>query len=316
MTRERDIDRILDLWFAERPTEVADRVLDEVADRIGRQSQEPAWLVLWRDSHVNTYLKYSAAVVAVIVVAGLGFAVFGSPTGPSVGGPVSPTPSPSPAVSASPSAAPSTSAVFPSWYPQDGQGAGILPAGSQTTRQFIAGTTFTVPDGWVNDGDFAPAYFLFPDTPANEAEYGVSKQKAQEIVLAAPVQDNMFAICDATGLFPGGTAAEVIDALVANEALSTTQPVDVTIGSLSGRQVDVQLSPNWTRSCMLNSDDPPNYDFKDVRSRVIMLDSPDGRTIGISINSRYSSAFEALLADGMPVVESFQFNLGPEASPS
>ena len=35
MTSERDIERILDHWFTERPTQVADRVLDEVADRIG-----------------------------------------------------------------------------------------------------------------------------------------------------------------------------------------------------------------------------------------------------------------------------------------
>ena len=43
MTSERDIERILDHWFAERPTQVADRVLDAVSDRIGRQSQRPSW---------------------------------------------------------------------------------------------------------------------------------------------------------------------------------------------------------------------------------------------------------------------------------
>ena len=91
MTRERDIDRILDLWFAERPTEVADRVLDEVAERIGRQPQQPAWLTLWRDSHVNSYLKYAAAVAAVILVAAVGFAVL-RPSGGGIGGqPVSPS---------------------------------------------------------------------------------------------------------------------------------------------------------------------------------------------------------------------------------
>jgi hypothetical protein len=208
------------------------------------------------------------------------------------------------------------SAIFPSWYTVHGDGAGILSAGSQTTRNLTPGASFAVPDGWVNDGDYAPAYYLFPDTPANQAEYGLSKQKAQEIVLATTVQNNMFAICDATGLLPGGTAAQVIDALVANEALSTTQPVDVTIGGLSGRQVDVQLSPDWTSKCQLSADDPPTYDYKDARNRVLMLDSPDGRTIGISISSRHSSDFEAFLADAMPVVESFQFEVGPEASPS
>ena len=44
--RERDIERLLDRWFADGPTEVADRVIDEVADRIDRQPQRPAWRVL------------------------------------------------------------------------------------------------------------------------------------------------------------------------------------------------------------------------------------------------------------------------------
>ena len=30
MTSERDIERLLDRWFTDRPTVVADRVLDEV----------------------------------------------------------------------------------------------------------------------------------------------------------------------------------------------------------------------------------------------------------------------------------------------
>ena len=75
MTSERDIERVLDHWFTERPTQVADRVLDEVADRIARQPQQPAWRVPWRDSHVNTYLKPLLAVAAIIVVAVAGFAV-------------------------------------------------------------------------------------------------------------------------------------------------------------------------------------------------------------------------------------------------
>ncbi len=75
MTSERDIERVLDHWFTERPTQVADRVLDEVADRIARQPQQPAWRVSRRDSHVNTNLKALLAVAAIIVVAVAGFAV-------------------------------------------------------------------------------------------------------------------------------------------------------------------------------------------------------------------------------------------------
>jgi hypothetical protein len=43
--------------------------------------------------------------------------------------------------------------VFPSWYtPEIGSnGAGILPAGSGTTQSFLRGSTFSVPEGWVNE---------------------------------------------------------------------------------------------------------------------------------------------------------------------
>ena len=47
-----------------------------------------------------------------------------------------------------------------------------------------------------------------------------------------------------------------------------------------------------------------------------MLDTPDVGSIGIAISSMHSSNFEAFLAEAMPIIESFQFGLGPEASPS
>ena len=90
----------------------------------------------------------------------------------------------------------------------------------------------------------------------------------------------------------------------------------MTIGGLSGRQVDVQLSPDWTGGCPLSADDPPTMDYTDGRNRFIMLAAPDGGTIGISINSLYSSDYEAFLADAMPIVESLEFDLGSGPSPS
>jgi len=262
---------------------------------------------------MNPYARFAVAAAAVLMVAIVGYNLLpGSSTG--VGGPAAtPSPSMTPIATATPSPmppSPSTSVVFPPWFTDHGNGAGILPAGSQTTGQFLVGSTFTVPGGWVNDGDYTPAYTLFPDTPANQTEYALSKQTAQNILLTDTVPNNMFAICDATGLFQGATASKVIDFVVANKALSTTEPVDVTIGGLSGRQVDIQLSPDWTGSCPLSADDPPTRDYTDARNRLILLDTPAGGTIGIAIGSLYSSDFGAFLAEAMPIVESFQFDTG------
>ncbi len=318
MTRQLDLEQLLDTWLDDGPTDTADAVFDAAVARVYRQRQRPAWRVSWRNALVTTNLKLLIAAAAVIVIAVGGIALLGRPsTSPgNISVPPSASPSASPSPSPSPSTTPSASAVFPSWYPSQGSGAGILPAGSTTTRHFLAGSTFAVPEGWVNDGDYTPVYSLFPDTPANEAEYARSKVTAQNLLMTDTVENNMFAICDATGLFHGATAASVIDAVVANQALSATEPVDVTIDGLIGRQIDLQLSPDWTGRCPLNADDPPNRDYTDARNRLILLDSPLGRPIGIAIGSLYSSDFEAFLADAMPIVESLHFAFGPGASPS
>jgi hypothetical protein len=313
MTRDRDIERILDHWFTERPTGVADRVLDDVADRIGRQPQQRAWLVLWRDSHVITYVKYAAAVAAVILVAAFGFARFGPSSDSNVGSTASPPISPSPIPSASPSTAPSTSAVFPSWFTpsESSAAAGILPAGNGTTRSFAPGFTFTVPDGWVNSSDEISFYGLFPDTPANQAQDAASGAFANEI--AINIASSPWFVCDAWEDNQGATAAEMVDSIVANEALATSEPIDVTIGGLTGKQIDIRLEPGWTGSFPGVA---PTLDLGDMRTRGILLDSPDHGVIVIFVNSLQSAGHEAFLAEAMPIIESFEFDLGPEASPS
>ncbi len=81
-------------------------------------------------------LKLAVAAAAVLIVAVVGYNLLpGSSTG--VGGPGA-TPSPSATPTATPTlSSPSASVVFPPWFTAQGDGAGILPAGSQTTRRFV-----------------------------------------------------------------------------------------------------------------------------------------------------------------------------------
>ena len=132
-----------------------------------RQPQQRAWRVLRKDAHVNSYLKPLIAVAAVVVIAVAGIALLGQPSDSGVGDATSPAPSPSPIASTSPSTAPSAGAMLPPWYPNpDSSGAGILAAGSHTTKSFNPAFSFSVPQGWVNDYDDVGFYSLFPDTPA------------------------------------------------------------------------------------------------------------------------------------------------------
>ena len=68
----------------------------------------------------------------------------------------------------------------------------------------------------------------------------------------------------------GATAAEIVAALRGQRRSATTEPVDVTIGGLTGKQIDVQLDPDWTASC---PGDTAGADLGDQRTRAILLDS-------------------------------------------
>ncbi len=69
MNTDRNLNRMLDLWFAEGFDEVNDHVLDAVEGRVRRQRQRPGWLLVWRDTPMNGYLKLAIGVAAVLVVA-------------------------------------------------------------------------------------------------------------------------------------------------------------------------------------------------------------------------------------------------------
>lgn len=252
---------------------------------------------------MNQILKLGAAAAAVLVVAVVGWNLLpGVPGGGSSPTPV-PTPTAGPTPSpAAPSASPSASAVYPAWYTGDREGSGILPAGSHTTQNFRPVLTFTVPEGWVNDADLTGILGLFPDTPANQAEFAVSGNLAQNMSMG-PLETPYF-VCEAWEDHRG-TAAEMVASMVANEALATSDPIDVTIGGLTGKQIDVRLDPGWTDTC---PGDPPGLDLADGRTRAILLDTPDRRVIVILIGSLHAADHEAFLAEAMPIIESFKFD--------
>ena len=87
MTHERDIERLLDYWLSDGPTQSPDRVMDVVADRIERQPQRPAWRLDWRHTTMTPTLKFGAAIAAVIVIGIVGFGLFRGGGDSAVGAP-------------------------------------------------------------------------------------------------------------------------------------------------------------------------------------------------------------------------------------
>jgi hypothetical protein len=220
----------------------------------------------------------------------------------------SPTPNPTPTQAATPSPVPTPDTNLPSWYTTSERptGQGILPAGSHTTQSFSPGFTFSVPEGWVNPSESGAYIELFPDTPANQAEFARSESLAQ--VLDMGVHPTPWFTCESLENNRGATAAEMVAAASANEALAVSDPVDVAIGGLTGMQFDVQRNPDWTGTCPADSELPPGLDPADERTRGIYLDVPGRGVLIIHLHSMSSAEHEAFLAEAMPIVESFQFS--------
>jgi hypothetical protein len=311
MNERSDMDRVLRTWLEDGPSTMPDRVVDVVADRIARQRQRPAWRLRWRESDMQTLTKVGAALAAVLVVAVVGFAVLGRPSDADVGGaPATPSPSPSTAV------VPSASGT-PPWDDQPRCGdigcGGPLTAGTYTSTGLQPPVTYTLTTPWVNVRDMRFFFVLYPDTPANRALAARGSSSQSIVILPDPAMVVWEEGC------PDGRASAALELDAAGFAedlaswngLSVTEPIPVTLSGLSGRQIDVSLEPGW-KGCLPGSAGglPPAQ----TPFRFLVLDKPDGKTMMIVLVAQ--ADFDSFVAEAMPVVESFQFDLGPAASPS
>ncbi len=315
MTQQRDIDQLLDQWFSDGPTRAPDRVLDVVADRIERQSQRPAWRLQWKEFQLNTYLKPLAAVAAVVAVALIGFNLIGGPSRTGRGGP-GPTASTGPTTRPSPTAPPSlTAQPSPTDVPSPTNAAvGRLAPGAHTSRAFNYPMTYTVPAGWYNGEDYPADLAL-----SIEAIPGVGVISVWGAVYVAS-QDA--ACTESPDPGRGHKAADFIDLLTTHPGIVASTPAAVTIGGLKGSLVDIALAPSWKTACPYSEGQPfvpyatdsmpgpPGFHWGIQgagRARVIFLDAKDGETIFIVIDSVDGTTFDTIVAQSMPVVESFVF---------
>jgi len=228
MNQPRDIERLLDQWFADGSSVAPDRVIDIVADRIERQPQRPAWRLDWRHLTMSTTYKLAGAVAAVAIVGVIGYSLLpGSSTG---GG----GPAPSVTPSATPTAAPSA-------RPLTGD---RLAAGTYSTKPFTGDAagitvTLTVPDGWSGAESFAISSPTF-DAPSGS---GVVFLQA-----TGPFDDpcrwdkaGTGHYAEASGKVVGPSVDDLVDAIRANKSFTSSAPVDITVDGYAGKQVDIQL---------------------------------------------------------------------------
>jgi hypothetical protein len=321
MTSERDIERVLDHWFTERPTQVADRVLDEAADRIAHQSQQPAWLIPWRDSHVNSYLKYGAAIAAVLVVAVVGLVAVGSLTSRGGAGapgtsatahPASPGTSPTANV-ASPGPSPTPSAAAFECHGETTGCAGPLTAGEHQSANFMIDLTFTAPEGWVNIRDTPRTYGLeiFTGLGAYIEVMGMNAI-AEQTESCGPVPK--------AGV--GSAVQDFITAVQTHPGLVASEPVAAEIDGFQGQSIDFVVATSWDQMCpdidaskplvliLTDTGDPPGRTITynvDSRVRWIVLDVRGETIIVELVGPAAVSSFASAVERAQPIVDSLRF---------
>jgi hypothetical protein len=72
MTRDQDIERVLDQWLAEGPTQMPGRFLDDTLDHIDRAPHRRLAGLRWRLLAINPNLRLAAAAAATLLIAGIG----------------------------------------------------------------------------------------------------------------------------------------------------------------------------------------------------------------------------------------------------
>jgi hypothetical protein len=315
MTLERDPERLLRQWFDDGPTQASDRVIDGLTVRIAGQHQRPAWRLDWRRQLMNhPTLKIAASAAAVVLIALIGLQLL--PTGGASPGGVA---SPSPTAAASEAAAvdePSHTPDAPGDCEDDAPGcAGVLEAGTNTSTNFALPVTFDVPAGWENSADQKGVYVLFPYA----AEGGMIRMWSDTRI---PTETS----CAPTSRPEAPRAADWVDYINANEALTVIDSTPVTMGDGEGWMLDLEVAPDWTGRCeglpgpnltqfiigLFEDGTPGLYGVASSdRMRLYVIDVGERTVLAWAYGRKLANLYEETFQANEPIFDSMQFSTEP-----
>jgi hypothetical protein len=144
MNRHRDIEPVLEAWFLTGPTQMPDRLLEAVLDRVDRVPQGRFGRLRLRLTFADARRRWLALAAAAAVVATVGLATFDPGLLGRVGSWLGPSPSPSPDQSAQPL----SMALRYDWVGEARDLGGGAPAAGRSILKLTASTLeFIVADG-------------------------------------------------------------------------------------------------------------------------------------------------------------------------
>lgn len=168
MTRQFDVDRVIEDWLADLPNSLPDRVVDRLVYDLDRTPQWRRFGLPWRDE-MNRFVMTAGAVAAIALLAVIGIylasggsGLFGPGATPAATGTAEPTAAPTPQPTQTPS---------PTASPRPAPDDGAMDAGTYYLQPLRAtnptgnplSVTFTVPEGWGVAGGSA----IVRDAPPN-----------------------------------------------------------------------------------------------------------------------------------------------------
>lgn len=185
------------------------------------------------------------------------------------------------------------------------------PAGTYTSSTFRPAATVALPDGWVIVGDSAEQYVLQP----------VGSDVVGLYLFRSPQAASQEADCPiAPATDAGTTAAELVAWIRDRPGLVVSDPVPVTIGGLSGQQLDLAILDGWKASCPFADGlptvplfvSPTDPAFRWViagseRLRLAILDVPGDGTVVVNVDDFEGSSIDRLVADTAPIIGSLRF---------
>lgn len=293
MTSQRDIERALDAWLVEGPTEINDRVVESALDQIEHTEQRRVLhMPRWRDLVMNSPFRLvGAALVAVILVGGV-LVLRSSPA--NVG--TNPTPSPiqtAGAPTGTPSTAPSI-ATAPSCNPFPGAtslvalGKTTPTASGATYATDLSPCGFTVKPGagWFADHDQLTIVSIQsgPGSPTNKPVYLVQFLVPDKVVQVGTAG-------------PTTAPTDLIAWLKARPDLDLSAPASVAIGTTGTTGTNGTMVEGTVRAgAALNPEGGINL----ICANVSTCGYEGGELI--SISPRAHEMFVALDVGGTPVV--------------
>jgi hypothetical protein len=198
-----------------------------------------------------------------------------------------------------------------------------LAAGASWEPVFGA-LTYTVPDGWANSADWPTTFTLTPSIDYVPPAAGGTAETYHGIyVFTDPAISSQDLACSASeqrGV--GRSVDEMIAFIKTQKSLRVGDPSPIVIDGHQGQYLDLSLSPTWNKACpdangvlsapvLREAGNVNGWDWRmsaPEKWRLILLDLGGGKVVTIILDDSSSpSRFDDLVAQAMPIVESFTF---------